>query len=149
MTPVMAFDVLAKTVEADKRFQLIESMALVISQRLVKEVCPHCCKISAPTDEECSLFQQYSIMIGESAELPDTIAHANSEGCEHCYEGYTGLLPINEVLPFGRDAKDAAIAMLGGANRRDTLAKARTITLMGSGLDLLAQHKVDLDAILV
>lgn len=146
---VMAFDVLAKTVEADKRFQLIESMALVISQRLVKEVCPNCSQISAPTDEERNLFKQYCTMIGETALLPETIAHVNHHGCAHCYEGYVGLLPINEVLPFTRAAKDAAIAMLGGANRRETLAQARTLTLLQSGLDLLTQHKVDLDAILV
>lgn len=146
---VMAFDVLAKTVDADKRFQLIESMALVISQRLVKEICPHCSTVGAPTQADRELFAQYTAMIGERADLPDRIAHANVQGCAHCHEGYVGLLPINEALPFSRDAKDAAIAMLGGANRRETLAKSRTLTLLQSGLNLLAQHKVDLDAILV
>jgi hypothetical protein len=60
-----------------------------------------------------------------------------------------GLLPINEVLPFDRHGKDAAIALLDGGNRRDTLAKARTLTLMESAHRLLAQHKVDLEAVII
>lgn len=146
---VVAFDVLAKMVDADKRFQLIESMALVISQRLVKELCPHCRKIDTPSDHDRHLFEQYQVMVGETAELPASIARATPAGCESCDGGYTGLLPINDVLPFNRAAKDAAIDMLAGANRRDTLAKARTLTLLQSGLALLAQHRIDLDALLV
>jgi len=146
---VIAFDVLAKTVEPEKRFQLIESMALVISQRLIKELCPHCRVIAAPTSDEQILFEKYIRMVGEKAELPDRIAHANDRGCKHCEEGFIGLLPINEVLPFSREAKDAAIAMMSGAARRDALAKSRTSTLLQSGLQYLADHRVDLDAILV
>lgn len=146
---VMAFDVLCKMVDDEKRFQLIESMALVISQRLVKEVCPHCSEVSEPTAEERDLFRHYTTMVGETAELPSEIAHANPTGCVHCHEGYVGLLPINEVLPFSRDAKDAAIAMLHGANRRDSLAKERSMTLLESAMQLLSQHKIDLEALLV
>jgi type II secretory ATPase GspE/PulE/Tfp pilus assembly ATPase PilB-like protein len=146
---VIAFDALAKTVEREKRFQLVESMSLLISQRLVKAVCPHCCRIGPPTDDEHRLFQQYLKLIGESAELPETIAHANPQGCPRCDSGYVGLLPINEVLPFDRRGKNAAIALLDGENRRDTLAKARTITLMESARRLLAQHKVDLEAVII
>ena len=146
---VTGFDVLAKMVHDEKRFQLIESMSLVISQRLVTEVCPHCRTVSEPTDEEKALFRTYCEMVGEERQLPPMIAHASREGCGHCCQGHIGLLPLNEVLPFGRAAKDAAIAMFGGAPRRDTLAKMRSLTLLQSGLELLGQHKVDLDAILV
>jgi len=145
---VIAFDVLARTVDREKQFQLAESMSLLISQRLVKEVCPHCCRITPPTDDEHRLFQQYLKMIGESAELPETIAHANPQGCSRCDSGYIGLLPINEVLPFDRRAKDAAIALLNEGDRRE-LAKARTLTLAESAIRLLAQHKVDLGAVII
>lgn len=146
---VVAFDVLAKMVDADKRFQLVESMALIISQRLVKELCPHCRTIGTPTAEEQQIFEQYLVTVGERAELPASIASANPTGCAYCDTGYTGLLPINDVLPFSRAAKDVAIDMLTGVNRRGVLAKARTLTLLQSGLDLLAQHRIDLDALLV
>jgi len=147
---VMGFDVLAKSVDSDKRFQLIESMSMVISQRLVKVLCPHCRIVAPVSDEDRQVFARYLDMLGDSGELPETLAHANPEGCEHCaHDGYSGLLPINEVLPFTRQVKDAAIEMLSGENRRKVLADARTITLLGSGLVLLREHKIDLNDLLV
>lgn len=158
---VMGFDVLAKTVEPDKRFQLIESLSMIIAQRLVKIVCPHCSTISRTTAEEKSIFARYLKTIGEEAHLPETMAHAKQAimehdkvihpaGCAKCaHDGYIGLRPINEVLPFSRTVKDAAIEMLAGINRRNTLAEARTITLLQSGLALLNAHQIELNDLLV
>lgn len=146
---VMGFDVLSKTVHQDKRFQLIEAMSLVISQRLVKEVCPHCSVGGPPTDEERQLFNSYLKMLGESAELPGHIAHANKQGCDKCFEGYTGLLPINEILPFTREVKDAAISLASGINARATMANARSLTLLQSSMTLLREMKTDLESVLV
>lgn len=147
---VMGFDVLAKTVEPDKRFQLVESMSMIISQRLVKVLCEHCRHVDNATDEDHRVFERYLNSLGEQAELPDTLAHANPGGCKKCAgDGYVGLLPINEVLPFDRKVKDAAIEMLSGINRRKVLADARTITLLESGLSLLREHMIDLNDLLV
>lgn len=147
---VMGFDVLAKTIEPDKRFQLVESMSMIISQRLVKVVCPHCCQITPPSDDDRRVFARYLNSLGEEAVLPDTLARANPDGCQKCGEdGYVGLLPINEVLPFDRKVKDAAIEMLSGMNRRKVLANARTITLLQSGMALLRDHKIELNELLV
>lgn len=158
---VMGFDVLAKTVESDKRFQLVESMSMIISQRLVKVVCPHCSSISRTTPEDRKVFARYLETIGEDAQLPETLVHAKKAvveqekvihpaGCDKCaYDGYIGLRPINEVLPFSRAVKDAAIEMLAGINKRKELADARTITLLQSGLALLNEHKIELNDLLV
>ena len=147
---VMGFDVLAKTIEPDKRFQLVESMAVIIAQRLVKELCPHCRHIAEPTEEERRVFAYYLRTVGEEAELPDTLASADPVGCDECgHDGYIGLLPINEVLPFDRKVKDAAIELLSGLNRHKVLADARTITLLKSGLALLRDHKINLNDLLV
>ena len=158
---VMGFDVLAKTIAPDKRFQLIEALSTIISQRLVKIVCPHCATISPTTPEDQKIFDRYLNTIGETALLPSTLVHAKqavmkgdkviqNAGCEKCsYDGYIGLHPINEILPFTRLVKDAAIEMLSGSNQRKTLADARTITLLQSGLELLTAHKIELNDLLV
>lgn len=155
--PAMAIDVLAQTVDAGMRSLLIECMSFIMSQRLIKELCPHCKIDGVPNEEEKGLFTQYTQNLGvKDVPLPPEISRANRQGCApdsegaaKCSEGYIGLLPIYEVLPFGRAAKDAAIEMLSGVNRRKELDACRTLTLLDSGLDLLAQGKVDLDAILV
>lgn len=147
---VMGFDVLAKTIEPDKRFLLVESMSMIIAQRLVKVICPHCRQVSETSDEDRKDFAQYLDTLGEEAELPAKLARANPKGCGQCGEdGYVGLLPINEVLPFNRKVKDAAIEMLSGINRRQVLADARTITLLQSGLALLREFKIELNDLLV
>lgn len=147
---VMGFDVLAKTIEPDKRFQFVESMSMIIAQRLVKVVCPHCRQIKEPSDEDRRVFDRYLNTLGEDAALPATLAYANPKGCDVCgNEGYMGLLPINEVLPFDRKVKDVAIEMLSGENRRKVLADARTITLLQSGMALLRDHKIELNDLLV
>ncbi len=147
---IMGFDVLAKTVEAEKRFQLADGLSLIVSQRLVRTLCPHCKEEGTPKEVDEMLFQRYMHVLGENCSLPETIAAANPKGCEYCsHTGYTGVLPINEVLPFTRAAKDAAIAMAGGANRRDVLAKARTVTLLESGMALVRARSVDFKDVLV
>lgn len=147
---LMGFDVLAKTIEPDKRFQLVESLSMIISQRLLKVVCPHCRLLAPPTAQEREVFDHYLTTLGEFGELPSDLARANPEGCEHCGgEGYVGMVPINEVLPFNRAVKDAAVEMLAGVNRRKDLSDARTVTLLQSGLALLGEHKISLNDLLV
>ena len=134
----------------EKRFQLADALSLIVSQRLVRTLCPHCKEEGTPKEADEMLFQRYMHVLGENCGLPGTIACASAKGCEHCgHTGYTGVLPINEVLPFTRAAKDAAIAMAGGANRRDVLAKARTITLLESGMALVRARSVDFKDVLV
>lgn len=147
---VMGFDVLAKTVPPDKRFQLVESISLIISQRLVKVLCPECRIVRDASDEDHATFSRYLKLIGEEGDLPENLASANPGGCESCSnDGYIGMAPINEVLPFTRDVKDAAIEMLVGEQKRRVLSEARTLTLLQSGLQLLGEHQIALTELLV
>jgi len=147
---LMAFDALAKTIDKSKWFQLIESLSVIIAQRLVKELCPHCCRTDAPTPADRKLFSRYLDNIGEETTLPEKIATAKVGGCDACGgDGFVGLLPLNEVLPFTRKVKDAAGALLEGGQGRSTLAQARPLTLLQSGMDLLRNHRIQLADLLV
>jgi len=138
---ILAYDILSKMVSPDVRFQLAESMGMVVSQRLVKTICPHCAlPASAPNEQEIQLFSLNLEMLGEHAELPSLVHRANPDGCDFCEGGYGGFLPVNEVLPFTREVKDAAIGILNGVdvqNNRLLMASKRTITLLQSGLKLV------------
>lgn len=147
---LMGFDALARTVEPDKRFQLVESMSIVISQRLIKELCPHCRVIEAASDDDHRIFTRYLQIVDDEGDLPSTVARANPKGCRHCgHDGYVGLLPINEVLPFTRSVKNAAHALINGANTRDEIAAARTVKLLDSSLALVADHRIAFGDLLV
>lgn len=145
---VTGFDVLAKMVREDKRFQLIEACTLIVTQRLVQRLCPHCKVISSPTDEERRLFKMYCDMIGDQAELPAEVGHGNEKGCENCdNQGHYGLLPINEVLSFTRSAKDAATRLMHGVGHRGELAQHRSLTMLESGMQLIRAHEIDINSI--
>lgn len=149
---ILAFDILSQMTRSGTRFQLAESMSLSISQRLVKTLCPHCSQRDCiPNAEEVRVFDKNLAMTGEQEKLPARIARANPAGCTHCDAGYAGSTPICEVLPFTRSVKDAALSLLNGEDpkgQRAIIASGRAITLLQSGLRLLAQGKVDLRSIL-
>jgi len=58
-------------------------------------------------------------------------------------------VPINEVLPFNRKVKDAAIEMLNGKNSRDVMAEARTVTLLQASMKLLREKRIDIKDVLI
>lgn len=158
---IMGFDVLAKSITEEKRYQFTESISLIVSQRLVRLVCPHCSKKMPVTERERTLFSNYLERVGERGELPPMIVHASAAGCKHCKnQGHIGIAPINEVLPFTREVKDAALRMLEGGrfiknaagheeHPREVIARARSTTLLTSSLELLAEHKIELQEVLI
>lgn len=147
---LMGYDVLAKSVPEDKRFQLIESISMIISQRLVKTLCDECKTVEDVNDDDRRIFSRYLDTVGEHAELPARIARYKPMGCHACGgKGFTGMVPVNEVLPFTRKVKDAAIRMLNGGDGREEMAQARTVTLLQASMKLLAEGRIDLQDILI
>lgn len=70
------------------RWMLSSALTLVIAQRLVRKLCPHCRR------------QQ-----GEPIHIPDTVwpsplPHWQAPGCVHCYHGFYGRTALFEVLPI-------------------------------------------------
>lgn len=145
---IQGFDHLAKMLPADKRFQLVESCSAIISQRLVQRLCPHCRTIDKHTDTEASEFASYCEMIGEQASLPAQIARPNPDGCDRCgNSGYSGVVPVNEVLLMTREAKENARKLIEGAASREALAPYRKLTMLQNLISRLELHQVGFDAI--
>lgn len=148
-----AYDNLSLKVKEEVRPQVIEAMSLSVGQRLIKAVCPHCSEQNLPpNDDEKRMFELNLRMTGATESMPRTVTRVtNPEGCDQCDNGYAGELPILELLPFTREVKDAALSRLFGdepRKQREIMAKARTITLLESGLRLMAEGKTDMSSIL-
>lgn len=147
---VLAFDILAKMVSADLRFQLAESMTLIVSQRLVPGLCSKCKKKSRPTVEEKKQWTLYMSMEGEDVALPGTI-YRRGEGCNSCDGGLSGYRVVCEVLPFTRQVRDAAYGLLEGGSAarraREEMAQLRTLTLAGCAARLLKQGEIELSTV--
>lgn len=152
---VLAFDVLSQWVAPNKRFQLSEAVALVVSQRLVPALCGHCKVTSGVTQADRKLWASYMDMVGESHKLPSKLARRveNAESkCPHCEDGYSGYSVVCEVLPFNREVRTAAgqLASRGSGieEARATMAKNRTLTMVESAWRRLKDGVVDLRSVL-
>lgn len=70
------------------RWMIASALTLVIAQRLVRKVCPHCRKFPGAT------FTLPKTL------WPTPLPRWQAPGCEHCYHGYYGRTALFEVLPI-------------------------------------------------
>lgn len=110
-----------------ERYLLGSALTGVISQRLVKKLCPKCRTSRPATPYEKNVFKQVLGM-----DITDIYAPV---GCNECYQGYKGRIAIQEVLEIDQNIRDAITNNV----RKDELRKLvykkdATITLLEDGL---------------
>ena len=88
-------------------YLIASSVVLIVAQRLVRLICPHC-KVSAPPTEPDLAF------LAEEGIAPHEVqALFHGTGCHHCGQtGYAGRTGIYELLPMSTAIKEAIIKKL-------------------------------------
>ena len=107
-----------------ERYLLGSALEGIISQRLVKKLCPKCRTSRPATAYEKNVFKK---VLGMDIYSP--------VGCNECYKGYRGRVAIQEVLVINQDIRDA----ITNNTRKDNLRKLvynqeGTTTLLEDGL---------------
>lgn len=74
--------------------EIVESTNLIVNQRLVKKLCPHC-RIPKQQKHKLPFGKEYTY---EGYE-------ANNQGCEHCRNGYSGIIPILGTLEMSEEIR--------------------------------------------
>lgn len=96
------------------KFDLAESLTLLIGQRLVKQLCPHCKKTHVLPEEQQAALKVYLDAETNIENKDEVLARlaashlfvASPEGCAHCQgTGFKGEVPISEVLPVTRTVR--------------------------------------------
>ena len=108
--------------------QIAATVLLVIGQRLVRRLCPHCRRPTAPTSAQARSFERHQLPVPEVLWVPG--------GCPRCgARGERGVTPIFEL--FHPAAHDELVTRIGQAGR-DTFderaLQARWRALGGSPL---------------
>jgi type IV pilus assembly protein PilB len=145
---LVGFRRLTNMIDAHKRFDLIESLELIISQRLVKLLCPKCNPnvTRSLTPDEIKRINEYSADKGIEIPIPDQVP-MEAPGCEYCQNtGYSSLAPIHEVLPMTRTLKNL---LASGRNSFEDMAGYRTRTLVSSALELVTSGQTTIDRIFI
>ena len=109
-------------------YLIASTMKLVISQRLVRVICPHCKKVELPHEE--SLAYATSI-------LPEAVGwtYYRGAGCAKCLNtGYRGRTTIFEYMEVTDPIKEMVIAETGAVALRRKAMDLGMIPLAVNGL---------------
>lgn len=137
-------------------FDLAESVSLLIGQRLVKKLCPHCRQEKEVTAEELNLAKNYLVAEGQAALYEKVkrivskgIYQAHPEGCKHCSgTGYAGELPVNELLPASREVRDLFAKSDSGLDFA-SLSSHRVSTLAENALTLISRGDTEFESLFI
>lgn len=112
-----------------KPFVVASGLTGVIAQRLLRKVCKYCRQDVAPNPETLKL-------LGRGF---DTLTTAcQGAGCERCHQsGYSGRIPIYEVMLINDELREAIHGLGEGASRNRLVAAENQSSLFDSALQRL------------
>ena len=82
-----------------ERYLLSSALTGIVSQKLARRLCEHCKTLRNTTTYEKEVFKR--ILNQDVSQIYD------AKGCEHCINGYTGRIAIQEVLLIDDFLRDA------------------------------------------
>lgn len=98
-----------------KPFLLAPSLNVILSQRLVRKICPHCIEEYKPDEQNLKRAKIYLSELTDKAKEKinidlnlDDLKFYKGKGCEKCNNiGYSGRIGIYEVLPITNKLEEA------------------------------------------
>ena len=122
-------------------YMLASSLLCIIAQRLVRRLCPHCCRAATPTEGASRILALASLT------PPSQVKEA--VGCDKCHHvGYKGRLGLFEILQVTDRVREL---LLAGAAERELEVVARQEgmhSLLEDGLSKCAQGHTSLEEVL-
>lgn len=125
------------------RYNIGSTVTLVIAQRLARRLCKKCRLVAS--NLPLSILKEEGFNISQVENV--TIYTANSQGCEHCKNGYTGRIGLYEMLSVTPEVEQV---ILNGGNSRELLdvaLKQGMSTLRMSGLSRVVDGTTSLEEI--
>ncbi len=92
-----------------KGFLLADALNMVVGQRLVRKLCPHCKRVAILDDREKAFVDNVlsNMPQNHGVELPSEIKFYTSDGCDKCAGlGYKGRIGVYEVLTMTDSIRD-------------------------------------------
>lgn len=108
-------------------YQVASCLRLVIAQRLVRKLCPHC------------KIPQQAMVKSQSCSEPQSVQVWQASGCEHCFCGYYGRVGIYEMLENSPQLQQALVSGADSQTLKDIAASQSQLTLYASGISLVKQ----------
>lgn len=122
-------------------FLISSSLILIIAQRLVRKLCPHCKK-----EEKYS--KEHLIKIGFPEDM-EQIKIYSPQGCSECNNtGYSGRIALYEVMPIKDEIKELILTGAPAIEIKKEAVKLGMITLRQSGINKILQGITSVDEVI-
>ncbi len=126
-------------------FLIANAINLVVAQRLVRKLCPHC---KQPiSDNEKNL----AIAMGFKESDLDSKSIYKAVGCDKCNKGYSGRLGIFEALPFTNEVRKIILKASNELDEdavREAALKHGMLTLRQSAIEQAKNGLTSLDEVI-
>lgn len=110
-------------------YKISEGIVGIVSQRLVKKLCPHCKREHILNEVEKNRFSEI-IEKNNLGELKDfTFYENNPLGCPECNKGYKGRTVVAEVLEFNEKINNLIANNATAVELRESIMQDRDIFL--------------------
>ncbi len=111
-------------------FKVAESLSAVLAQRLLRSLCQHCRRMHSEFERR---------QLGAEHQV-DSVPASAGAGCEHCkFTGYSGRLPVTELLTPSDALRDAIVRGATAHEIRAAMRAAGVLTMREQALRLVAQ----------
>jgi len=122
-----------------ERYLLGSALSGIISQRLVKKICPKCRSARPTNTYEKNLFKKVLDM--------DVTQIYTPVGCSECINGYKGRVAVHEVLEISQEIRDAIVSNVRKDELRKLVYGKGSNTLLKDGLIKVIEGSTSLDEI--
>ncbi|KMJ45419.1 transporter HofB [Xenorhabdus khoisanae] len=119
---------------------------LIIAQRLVRKLCPHCRQQDITPTIIPNLISKAETLPLSEKQLA-SIRKWNAVGCDYCFSGYYGRTAIYEFLEIKPELQQAMISEHTSNNILHLLASQQDSTLFSAGLELVEKGMTTLEEI--
>jgi type II secretory ATPase GspE/PulE/Tfp pilus assembly ATPase PilB-like protein len=124
--------------------ELSSSVLCILSQRLVRKVCPHCLIEEDSNKEIESFFKRIEI-----DKVPEKVIRHNKNGCIYCnHKGFIGRMVLDEVIPITSKIKIVISENAPEYKIREEANKLGYKTMLENGLDKMSDKLTTIDEII-
>jgi len=117
---------------------LASTLIMVVGQRLVRKICPHCAASEIPGPKEAELFTRNGLEA--PAEIPKPV------GCQSCDNtGYSGRSGVIEVLEVDRAMEELISAGAIHSKIEETASKSGTCLMLKQALKKVARKRTSIE----
>ncbi len=135
-----------------KPFLLPSTLNLIIGQRLVRKLCPHCREKTKPNVVTEKMIRETLNGIPEISkeglDIPKEIFFYKPKGCKRCGMGYSGRIGIYEVLEMTQQLSDLTIAKPSESDIKKEADRQGMITMRQDGILKVLKGLTSLEEIL-